>query len=60
MKEDLDSAARYRQRAEELRAIADATTDLGNKKTLLDIAEDYERLARTRERIDESDQRLKR
>ncbi len=52
MKEDRDSAARYRQRAQELRAIADAVTDTGNKKTLLDIAEDYERMARSRERID--------
>ena len=59
MKEDLDSAARYRQRTEELKVIADATTDLESKKTLLDIAKDYERMARTRERIDESDRRSK-
>ena len=56
MKEDPDSAARYRQRAEELRGIADPKS----KKTLLAIAEDYERMARSRVRIDESDRAKRR
>jgi hypothetical protein len=53
MKEDLESAQRYRQRAEELRAIAQATVDPNARKALLQVAEDYERLAETRERIAE-------
>ena len=60
MKEDPDSAARYRQRAEELKVIAETTTDPKSKKTLLDIAEDYERMARSRVRIDESDRAKRR
>jgi hypothetical protein len=60
MKEDLDSAKRYRQRAEELRLIAEKTKDATSKDTLLDIADDYERMARTRERIDEMDRERKR
>ena len=60
MKEDPDSAARYRQRAEELKVIAETTTDPKSKKTLRDIAEDYERMARSRVRIDESDRAKRR
>jgi hypothetical protein len=52
LKDDIDSAQRYRQRAEELRTIASETTDQKAKDTLLEIAEDYERMATTRERID--------
>jgi hypothetical protein len=52
MKEDLDSAERYRQRAEELRVIAEATKDIFSKKALIDIAADYDRMAIARERID--------
>ena len=55
MEEDLDSATRYRQRAGELRVIAGGTSDKTSRQFLLDIAEDYERLARSRERIDERD-----
>jgi hypothetical protein len=60
MKEDLDSAKRYRQRAEELRLIAEKAKDATSKDTLLDIADDYERMARTRERIDQMDRERKR
>ena len=60
MKEDLDSATRYRQRAEELRTIANAPMDPGSRQTLLDIAEDYERMARSRERIDATERKRKR
>ena len=52
MKEDLDSAERYRHRAEELRVIAEATKDIFSKKALIDIAADYDRMAVARERID--------
>jgi hypothetical protein len=60
MDEDLDSAQRYRQRAEGLRTIAQQTFDNSTRKTLLDMAEDYERMAGSRERLAESDQKLKR
>ena len=60
MKEDLDSAMRYRQRAEELRVIAADTRDRSAKKTLVDIAEDYERMARSRERIHQTEPKTKR
>jgi hypothetical protein len=52
MKEDLDSAERYRQRAEELRVIAEGINDRFSKKALMDIAADYERMATARELID--------
>ncbi len=38
-------AIRYRQRAEELRAIAAQVMDLKARATLLEVAEDYERMA---------------
>ena len=60
MKDDLDAAARYRKRAEELRVIAQTTADAEAKQTLLEIASDYERLAVTRERIDQDEQKRKR
>lgn len=53
--EDLDSAARYRQPADELRAIAESTKDNEARKTLLDIADEYDQMALTRERIDRMD-----
>src|SRR5262245_54428722 len=60
MKDDRDAATRYRKRAEELRVIAQTTPDPEAKQTLLEIASDYERLAVTRERIDEDEQKRKR
>jgi hypothetical protein len=59
MEEDLNSAVRFRQRAEELRAIAEATIDLTSKNALLGIAQDYDRMALSRERIVETDRRTK-
>ena len=38
-------AERYRQRAEDLRAIAAQVMDLKARGTLLEVAEDYERMA---------------
>ena len=55
MKEDLDSAAQYLRRAAELQGIAEATKDPHARKTLLDIAKDYERLAASKKRIDKID-----
>jgi hypothetical protein len=54
MKEDLDTAARYRLRAVEVRKLAVATKDTHCQKILEDIAEEYEHMARTRERIAKS------
>jgi hypothetical protein len=52
VKEDVRSAARYRQRAEDLRAMADGRKEETDfRKTLLDIAADYERMAESQERI---------
>ena len=59
MKQDLDSAAQYLQRAEELRVIAEATKDLSARETLLDIAKDYERMAASRKRIDRIDRQAR-
>lgn len=55
MKEDLDSAARYRLRAEKVRKIASETKDRRWRMILLGVAEDYDRMARSRERIDKID-----
>jgi hypothetical protein len=42
-------AERYRQRADELRAIAAQIMDLKARVTLIEVAEDYERMAQTAE-----------
>jgi hypothetical protein len=42
---EMSREERYRKRAEELRTIADSLTSAEAKKTLLDVAADYERLA---------------
>ena len=42
-------AARYRKRAEELRAIANQIMDLKARGTLLEVADDYERMAQVAE-----------
>ena len=54
MKEDLDSAKRYRVRAAKLRLLAESAQGEA-RKALLDVADDYERLATARERIDKHD-----
>ena len=50
--EDLDSAAKYRRRAEELRQIAESVDDDKSRRTILQIAADYEKLALSRELAD--------
>jgi hypothetical protein len=42
-------AERYRQRADELRAIAAQIIDIKARETLMEVAEDYERMAQTAE-----------
>jgi hypothetical protein len=47
MEDNLDSVARYRERANELRMVAGDMSENDSRKTMLEIAEDYERLARS-------------
>ena len=54
MKDDLESAKRYRQRADKLRDIAKGAAD-GERKTILDVATDYDDMARSREQVDRDD-----
>jgi hypothetical protein len=44
---DMDKAAanRYRERAEEVRVIAEKMTDLPSKRTLMGVARDYDCMA---------------
>jgi len=52
MSDDLETAARYRERAEGLRNIASDTTNFAIRNHLLSIAERYDRLAAMLEDID--------
>ena len=47
MNGDDDKAGRYRDRAEQLRTMASDTRDRSAKSNLLDMADEYERLARS-------------
>ena len=58
MKEDSDAVI-YRQRAEQLREIADKIGERKSKQTILEIAEEYERMARSLERTEKSDRSRK-
>jgi hypothetical protein len=58
MSEELDTAKRYRQRAEELRAIAAADQTRENRNALLKIAKDYEQMADTLEAIDKTNRAI--
>ena len=51
MEDDLDSAARYLERAEEVRVIATTMADEHTRNALLKIAEDYVGMAQTRSEI---------
>lgn len=59
MEDDLDSAARYTERAEEVRAIAATMIDERTRKALLKIADDYVRMAEMRSQIHMLEQTLK-
>ena len=54
---DENEAGRYRQRAEEVRKIASATKDKDSRATLTQVADDYERMAETREALAKSDKK---
>jgi hypothetical protein len=54
MSGEFDSALRFRNHAEELRIIAADRASVQNRETLLKVAEDYDRIARTFELIDRS------
>ena len=60
MSEELDTARRYRQRAEELRIIAEDETSKETRSTLWKIAADYERMAESLEAIDRTNTSLAR
>ena len=51
MVDDAAAARRYRKRATEVRAIAEAMTERNSRVILLRIAADYERMARLRVRV---------
>jgi hypothetical protein len=60
MSEELDTARRYRQRAEELKIIAEDESGLQTRQTLKQIAADYELMAETLEAIDRTNQAIAR
>jgi hypothetical protein len=51
MKGDSELATRYRQRAGELREIAKALPEESQKKTLNDVAADYEQMGRVMDEL---------
>lgn len=55
MDDDIATAKRYRKRAEEIRTIADGMLDSSSRRILLSIAQDYERMAVSLDRIEETD-----
>ena len=57
---DEEEAGLYRQRAEDLRKIASATRDKAARATLIQVAEDYERMARARDSIAKWDKKIDR
>ena len=59
MEDDLDSAARYLERAEEVRAIAETMADERTRTALLKVADDYVRMAQSRSEIHTLGQALK-
>lgn len=60
MNEEKKLAESYRTRAEELRVIAEMDSARTTKQTLMNIAEDYERMAATLEAIAVTNGRLER
>jgi uncharacterized protein YifE (UPF0438 family) len=59
MEDDLDSAARYLERAEEVRIIAGTMADERTRTALLKVADDYVRMAQSRSEIHTLGQALK-
>ena len=58
MSVDLETATRYRQHAEELRLIAAEASSRTVRATLIRIAEDYDSMASSLERIDSTNRTL--
>jgi hypothetical protein len=54
MSEELETARRYRLHAEELRVIAQGTLAEPNRHILLEVANDYEKMAKSLEALHES------
>ena len=59
MSEELETARRYRLRAEELRAIASESYTPKIRATLLQLAKGYDAVALTMEAIDQTNQTLR-
>jgi predicted kinase len=57
--EELEAAQRYRMHAEELRAIAADSHDPKNRDVLLQIAQDYDRMAESLQSIDRTNKVLR-
>jgi hypothetical protein len=55
MDDDIATAKKYRKRAEEIRTITDGMLDSSSRNILLSISEDYERMAVSLDRIEETD-----
>lgn len=55
---DREVAARYRRRASELREIAGEVKDGRTRDTLITLADDYDRMAVTRDTIEKTQDRL--
>lgn len=60
MSYELDTARRYRNHAEELRTIAEAEGTHSTKAALLNVADDYDRMAKDLEAIDAANQHTRR
>ena len=52
---DLEEAKRYRERAEAARTIAEGIEDVPSREILLNVAMDYERMAKSRDAISPSE-----
>ena len=59
MSEELEAAQRYRMHAEQLRAIAADTADDNSRDMLLQIADDYDRMALSLQCIDRTNKVLR-
>jgi predicted kinase len=59
MSEELEAAQRYRMHAEQLRTIAADTVDEKSRDMLLQIADDYDRMALSLQSIDRTNKVLR-
>jgi hypothetical protein len=54
MSEELETARRYRAHAEELRQIAEGMKDEPNRRVIIQVAKDYEKMANSLEALHRS------